>query len=86
MASGSRWWGDDAQSIYSFRAAEVENILRFPGLFSPPAEIVTLEENYRSVQPVLDAANALMRGAERQFQKTPALGQTHRRKSPAMSR
>jgi DNA helicase II / ATP-dependent DNA helicase PcrA len=62
--------GDDAQSIYSFRAAEVENILRFPGLFSPSADIVTLEENYRSVQPVLDAANALMRGAERQFQKT----------------
>jgi DNA helicase II / ATP-dependent DNA helicase PcrA len=61
--------GDDAQSIYSFRAAEVENILRFPGQFTPPAEIVTLEENYRSVQPVLDAANALMRGAARQFRK-----------------
>jgi DNA helicase II / ATP-dependent DNA helicase PcrA len=61
--------GDDAQSIYSFRAADVENILRFPGQFTPPAEIVTLEENYRSVQPVLDAANALMRQAERQFRK-----------------
>ena len=61
--------GDDAQSIYSFRAAEVENILRFPARFEPPAEIVALEENYRSVQPVLDAANALMRGAERQFRK-----------------
>ena len=61
--------GDDAQSIYSFRAADVENILRFPGQFAPPAEIVTLEENYRSVQPVLDAANALMGNAERQFRK-----------------
>lgn len=61
--------GDDAQSIYSFRAADVENILRFPGQFAPPAEIVTLEENYRSVQPVLDAANALMRPAKRQFRK-----------------
>ncbi|MGD9387400.1 MAG: ATP-dependent helicase [Gammaproteobacteria bacterium] len=61
--------GDDAQSIYSFRAAEMENILRFPGQFDPPAAIVTLEENYRSVQPVLDAANALMAGAERQFRK-----------------
>ena len=61
--------GDDAQSIYSFRAAEVENILRFPGQFNPPAGIITLEENYRSVQPVLDAANALMRPAERQFRK-----------------
>ena len=62
--------GDDAQSIYSFRAAEVENILRFPGQFEPPAEVVALEENYRSVQPVLDAANALMRGAQRQFRKS----------------
>jgi DNA helicase II / ATP-dependent DNA helicase PcrA len=61
--------GDDAQSIYSFRAADIENILRFPGQFTPPAEIVTLEENYRSVQPVLDAANALMRSAQRQFRK-----------------
>jgi DNA helicase II / ATP-dependent DNA helicase PcrA len=61
--------GDDAQSIYSFRAADVENILRFPRQFSPPAEIVTLEENYRSVQPVLDAANALMEPAERQYRK-----------------
>jgi DNA helicase II / ATP-dependent DNA helicase PcrA len=61
--------GDDAQSIYSFRAADVENILRFPRQFEPAAEIVTLEENYRSVQPVLDAANALMRAAERQFRK-----------------
>ena len=61
--------GDDAQSIYSFRAAEVENILRFPKQFVPPAEMVTLEENYRSVQPVLDAANALMQSAEHQFRK-----------------
>ena len=61
--------GDDAQSIYSFRAADVENILRFPRQFAPAAEVVTLEENYRSVQPVLDAANALMRPAERQYRK-----------------
>jgi DNA helicase II / ATP-dependent DNA helicase PcrA len=61
--------GDDAQSIYSFRAADVENILRFPAQFSPAAEVVTLEENYRSVQPVLDAANALMEPAERQYRK-----------------
>ncbi len=61
--------GDDAQSIYSFRAADVENILRFPTRFTPVAEVVTLAENYRSVQPVLAAANALMAGAERQFRK-----------------
>ena len=67
--SGVTVVGDDAQSIYSFRAAEVENMLRFPDRYWPPASIVTLEENYRSVQPVLDAANALMAGAERQFRK-----------------
>jgi len=61
--------GDDAQSIYSFRAATVENILQFPARFAPPAQIVTLEQNYRSVQPILDAANSLMRAATRQYQK-----------------
>ena len=61
--------GDDAQSIYSFRAASVENILQFPQRFTPPAQIVKLEQNYRSVQPVLDVANALMRDAKRQYQK-----------------
>lgn len=52
--------GDDAQSIYAFRAAEVGNILGFAGRFSPPARVVTLEENYRSTQPILDSANCLM--------------------------
>jgi len=59
--------GDDAQAIYSFRAATVENILEFEKRFG--AQVVTLEENYRSTQPVLDAANALMREASRQYQK-----------------
>lgn len=61
--------GDDAQAIYSFRAATVDNILTFPQHFSPPAHIVTLERNYRSVQPILDAANGLMREGARQYQK-----------------
>jgi DNA helicase-2/ATP-dependent DNA helicase PcrA len=52
--------GDDAQSIYSFRAAEVRNILDFPTRFSPPARMVTLEQNYRSTQPILAAANAVI--------------------------
>ena len=52
--------GDDAQSIYSFRAATVRNILDFPKLFSPPATVVTLEQNYRSTQPILDASNAVI--------------------------
>jgi len=61
--------GDDAQSIYSFRAAEVENILGFPEQFMPPARIISLEENYRSTQPILDSANCLMAGSERQYEK-----------------
>jgi DNA helicase-2/ATP-dependent DNA helicase PcrA len=61
--------GDDAQSIYSFRAATVRNILDFPGHFSPPAEIATLERNYRSTQPILAAANAVIDLAEERFTK-----------------
>jgi DNA helicase-2/ATP-dependent DNA helicase PcrA len=61
--------GDDAQAIYSFRGATVENILDFPERFSPPARVVTLEENYRSTQPLLDAANALMAEGGRQYRK-----------------
>jgi len=60
--------GDDAQSIYSFRAATVRNILDFPEQFSP-ARIVTLEENYRSTQPILDASNAVMAVAKERYTK-----------------
>jgi len=61
--------GDDAQAIYSFRAAAVENILQFPDRFTPRAEIVTLAQNYRSTQLLLDASNALMADAPKQFRK-----------------
>lgn len=61
--------GDDAQSIYSFRAANIDNILEFPAQFRPAAEVVTLSLNYRSTQPVLDASNALMAEAPRRFRK-----------------
>ena len=62
--------GDDAQSIYAFRAADVGNILEFPERFSPPAQRITLEENYRSLQPVLNLANALIGEGARQYPKT----------------
>jgi len=61
--------GDDAQAIYSFRAAEIRNILEFPTSFSPPAEIVTLERNYRSTEPILAAANAVIAEAPDRFTK-----------------
>src|SRR4029077_2513857 len=62
--------GDDAQSIYSFRAATVRNILDFPGQFSPQAETVTLDRNYRSTQPILSAANGVIGLARERFTKT----------------
>ena len=61
--------GDDAQSIYSFRAAEVENILGFPDQFMPAAQVITLEQNYRSSQAILDSANCLIAESERQYRK-----------------
>tara|TARA_R110002124_G_scaffold9586_20_gene49343 strand:- start:1201 stop:3267 length:2067 start_codon:yes stop_codon:yes gene_type:complete len=61
--------GDDAQSIYSFRAATVRNILEFPAAFSPAADIVTLDRNYRSTQPILAAANAVIEQASERFTK-----------------
>ena len=62
--------GDDAQSIYAFRAATVRNILDFPEQFSPRATVISLEHNYRSTQPILDAANAIMAKAREGFTKT----------------
>jgi DNA helicase-2/ATP-dependent DNA helicase PcrA len=61
--------GDDAQSIYAFRAATVRNILDFPSQFSPPATIVTLDRNYRSTQPILAAANGVIGLAAERFTK-----------------
>src|SRR3981189_698024 len=61
--------GDDAQSIYSFRAATVRNILDFPDQFSPPANIITLDRNYRSTQSILAAANGVIGLAKERFTK-----------------
>src|SRR6195952_2558002 len=67
--SGLTVVGDDAQSIYSFRAATVRNILDFPGQFSPAADIITLERNYRSTQSILAAANGIIDLARERFTK-----------------
>ncbi|WP_046868625.1 ATP-dependent helicase [Microvirga massiliensis] len=63
--------GDDAQAIYSFRAATVRNILDFPQEFSPAADVITLDRNYRSTQPILAAANGVISLAKERFTKNP---------------
>ncbi len=60
--------GDDAQSIYSFRAAAVDNMFSFPEDF-PGTTVVTLETNYRSVSPVLETTNRLIRQARHRYTK-----------------
>ena len=60
--------GDDAQAIYSFRAADVRNILEFPALF-PGVEVMPLEQNYRSTQPILDATNRVISAASERHPK-----------------
>lgn len=60
--------GDDAQSIYAFRGATVRNILDFPAQF-PGTTIITLDRNYRSTQPILDTANAVLAQASEGYRK-----------------
>ena len=60
--------GDDAQSIYSFRGADHQNIMEFPGLFDQ-TKVIKLEENYRSTPQVLEAANNLLKQATFKFDK-----------------
>jgi DNA helicase-2/ATP-dependent DNA helicase PcrA len=60
--------GDDAQSIYSFRGANFRNILDFPKIFTN-ARIVKLEENYRSIQGILDVANEVISRAAESYTK-----------------
>ncbi|MDP1900451.1 MAG: ATP-dependent helicase [Rubrivivax sp.] len=61
--------GDDAQSIYAFRGADVRHILAFPQRFEPPARVVTLERNYRSTPQILNASNAVIALAAERFDK-----------------
>ncbi len=61
--------GDDAQSIYKFRGAEVENIFEFPKQY-PGSKIIPLEENFRSTQPILTLTNHVISLASRRYEKT----------------
>lgn len=60
--------GDDAQSIYAFRGARLQNILEFPHKF-PGTRLVKLERNYRSTQPILDLTNQIIAQARERFEK-----------------
>ena len=62
--------GDDAQSIYAFRGADIRHILDFPSYFAQPARQVMLEQNYRSSPPILEASNAVIGLAAERFRKT----------------
>jgi len=61
--------GDDAQAIYSFRAATVHHILDFPRAFTAPAHLVPLEDNYRSTTPIIAASNAVIERATHRHDK-----------------
>ncbi len=60
--------GDDSQSIYAFRGANFKNIIDFPRMF-PGTTLVSLEENYRSVQPILSLTNSLIERAAEKYEK-----------------
>jgi len=60
--------GDDSQAIYSFRGADFKNIIEFPKLFEN-VRVIKLEENYRSVQTILDFANRINEGAVEKYKK-----------------
>ena len=60
--------GDDAQSIYGFRGAKIDNILQFTQQY-PSARLIKLEENYRSTQTIVNAANSIIRHNTRQITK-----------------
>jgi ATP-dependent DNA helicase UvrD/PcrA len=76
--------GDDSQSIYSFRGATFRNIMDFPKLF-PGTRIVKLEENYRSTQPILELANAIIdRAAEKHTKVLRAVRESRTAAAPLL--
>lgn len=75
--------GDDAQSIYSWRGADMDNILSFPERY-PDATVYKIETNYRSVPEVLDLSNAAISANKKQFQKTLKAARTGGSMTPAL--
>ena len=75
--------GDDAQSIYSWRGADFENILKFPEKH-PEARIFKIETNYRSVPEILEVANAAIQANEEQFRKTLVAARRSQAQRPAV--
>lgn len=60
--------GDDSQSIYAFRGANFRNIMKFPEMY-PGTRVIALEENYRSVQPILNLTNIIIDQAKEKYSK-----------------
>jgi len=60
--------GDDSQSIYAFRGANFRNIIEFPRMY-PGTRVIALEENYRSVQPILNLTNVIIEQAKEKYSK-----------------
>ena len=77
--------GDEFQSIYSFRGASHKNMLEFPKLF-PAAQIIKLEENFRSTQPILDVANAIIEDVKESYKKRLVLAHRRRRSTGGRKR
>ncbi|MDP2911173.1 MAG: ATP-dependent helicase [Candidatus Omnitrophota bacterium] len=75
--------GDDAQSIYGFRGATHRNIMDFPAIF-PGCAVIKLEENYRSTQPILDAANSVLSDMASKYEKKLISGLKHKGPRPEM--
>lgn len=61
--------GDDSQSIYSFRGADFKNIMAFPKMF-PGCQVITLEQNYRSTEPILKFSNSILTCVKEKYSKT----------------